>query len=151
MTEGAPIPLDNDARARLRARLEASRAALLAALEGVTERDFATNLGDGVTVVRLLARLAAEERADAARLRGEASEVAVPERPLPPQVVHALAGARYQALQALDLPGLGADAAEALVAGIETREAEAAERVRNRPVATPPPVIPVIQPPAGAA
>ncbi|GMU39229.1 MAG: hypothetical protein AMXMBFR23_00950 [Chloroflexota bacterium] len=150
MTEGAPTPLDADARAHLRARLEASRAALLAALEGVTERDFATNLGDGVTVVRLLARLAAEERADAARLRGEAAEVAVPERPLPPQVVHALAGARYQALQALDLPGLGADAAEALVAGIEAREA-AAERVRNRPVATPPPVIPVIQPPGGAA
>lgn len=149
MSEGDVAPLDDAARARLRERLEASRAALLAALEGVTERDFATNLGDGVTVVRLLARLAAEERADAARLRGEPAEVVVPERPLPPQVVHALAGARYQALQALDLPGLEAEAAEALVAGIEAREAAAAERVRSRPPATPPPVIPVIQPPAG--
>lgn len=147
MTSPDPTPLDDAERARLRARLEASRAALLAALEGVTERDFTTNLGDGVTVVRLLAGLVAEEQADVARLRGETVTVATPERPLPPQVVHGLAGARYQTLRALDGAGLAPEAARALVAGIEVRERAAAERIRARPPAIPPPVIPVIQPP----
>lgn len=147
MNDPATPRLDDAERARLRERLEASRATLLAALEGVTERDFTTNLGDGVTVVRLLAGLVAEEQTDVARLRGETVTVATPERPLPPQVVHGLAGARYQTLRALDAAGLAPEAARALVAGIETREQAAAERIRNRPAATPPPVIPVIQPP----
>ena len=147
MTDPATSRLDEAERARLRERLEASRATLLAALEGVTERDFTTNLGDGVTVVRLLAGLVVEEQTDVARLRGETVTVATPERPLPPQVVHGLAGARYQTLRALDAAGLAPEAARALVAGIETREQVAAERIRNRPAATPPPVIPVIQPP----
>ena len=59
MTDPATPRLDDAERSRLRARLEASRATLLAALEGVTERDFTTNLGDGMTVVRLLAGLVA--------------------------------------------------------------------------------------------
>lgn len=147
MTDDAPSHLDDAERAALRARLEASRAALLAALEGVTERDFTTNLGDGVTVVRLLAGLVAEEQADVARLRDEVVTVATPERPLPPQVVHGLAGARYQTLRALDAAGLSPEVARALVAGIETREQVAAESIRTRPPAPPPPVIPVIQPP----
>jgi len=147
VTDPATSRLDEAERARLRERLEASRATLLAALEGVTERDFTTNLGDGVTVVRQLAGLVAEEQTDVARLRGETVTVATPERPLPPQVVHGLAGARYQTLRALDAAGLAPEAARALVAGIETREQVAAERIRNRPAATPPPVIPVIQPP----
>lgn len=149
MTTTDPQRLDDAERARLRERLEASRGALLAALEGVTERDFTTNLGDGVTVVRLLAGLVTEEQADVARLRGETVVAATPQRPLPPQVVHGLAGARYQTLRALDAPGLAPEAAQTLVAGIETREQAAAERIRARPAATPPPVIPVIQlPPA---
>ena len=55
----------------LRARLDASRAALLAALEGVTERDFAVDLGGGETVVRALAALAAAERAATGAASGE--------------------------------------------------------------------------------
>ncbi|MDO9445785.1 MAG: hypothetical protein Q7K37_10765 [Dehalococcoidia bacterium] len=84
MTTTDPQRLDDAERARLRERLEASRGALLAALEGVTERDFTTNLGDGVTVVRLLAGLVTEEQADVARLRGETVVAATPQRPLPP-------------------------------------------------------------------
>ena len=58
--------------AALRARLEASRAALLDAIARLTEQDFATDLGDGQSVVALLAALAAEEREAAAEVGGEA-------------------------------------------------------------------------------
>ncbi|MDA0271130.1 MAG: hypothetical protein O2919_08850 [Chloroflexi bacterium] len=141
--------LDDAERAALRQRLEASRAVLLAALEGVTERDFTTNLGDGETVARMLARVAAEERAEVAGLRGETASVDVPARPLPPQVIHGLAGARYQTGRALEAPEVTGEAARALVERVEAREVTAAERIRNRPPSTPPPVIPVIQPPPG--
>ncbi len=149
----APDPADarpdDPERQALRARLEASRTALLVALEGVTEREFATRLEDGETVVHLLARLAAEERTDALALHGRTEAATVAERPLPPQVVHALAGARYQTLRALDADGVDAEAAARLVERIEAREREAAERIRARPAPAPVPVIPVIQPPEG--
>lgn len=131
----------------LRERLDASRAALLAALEGVTERDFAADAG-GETVVRLLGQLAAEERRSVLEARGQpAPEVNVPQRPLPPQVVHDLAGARYQTARYLEEPEAGREVAERLVAALEAREAETALRIRGRAPVSPPPAIPVIQPP----
>lgn len=129
----------------LEARLNAARAALLDALEGLTERDFATDLGGGETLVRMLARVASEEITATARATGVPVEARVPEKPLPPQVVHELAGARYRARLALAV--LTPADAEALVATIEALEMAAAERVRTRPAPPPPPpTIPVIQP-----
>jgi hypothetical protein len=132
----------------LRERLDASRAALLAALEGVTERDFAADAG-GETVVRLLGRLATEERRAVLEARGQpVPELRMPERPLAPQVVHDLAGARYRTAQYLEEPNASREVAEGLVAALEAREAEAAVRIRNRAPAAPRPTIPVIQPPS---
>ena len=48
--------------AGLRQRLEQSRAALLSALEGLTDRDFAAEIEPDVTVVGALAVLAPAER-----------------------------------------------------------------------------------------
>jgi hypothetical protein len=140
-------------RQALHARLEASRRGLLAALEGVTERDFASDLG-GETVVQLLARLAAEERTAIAAAGGPATTERQVEKPLPPQVVHALAGARYRTLRYLEAPEADPILARTLVEGIEGREAEAARRVRERPAlpaVAAPPAIPVLppQPPHG--
>lgn len=132
----------------LRARLDASRAVLLGALEGVTERDFASDLG-GETVVQLLARLASEERIAVAVAGGPATSERQVEKPLPPQVIHALAGARYRTARYLEAPGTDPVVARALVAGIEEREGEAARRVRERPPLAPlppPPTIPIIPP-----
>lgn len=140
-------------RQALHARLEASRAVLLAALEGVTERDFASDLG-GETVVQLLARLAAEERAAVAAAGGPATSERHVEKPLPPQVIHALAGARYRTSRYLDGAETSAVTARTLVEGIEQREAEAARRVRARPAlapASPPPTIPVLPPRSSGA
>ncbi len=140
--------LDPDLQQHLRERLDASRAGLLAALEGVTERDFASDLG-GETVVQLLARLAAEERRAAVQAAGEAAEERSVERPLPPQVIHALAGARYRTARYLERPDADEGTARALVEGAEQREADAAQRVRERPPLKPlppPPQIPVISP-----
>ncbi len=140
--------LDPDERQRLRERLDASRAVLLAALEGVTERDFASDIG-GETVVQLLARVASEERRAVALAAGERAEERVVERPLPPQVIHALAGARYRTARYLDAPDATSEVARGLVEAAERREAEAARRVRERPVLKPlppPPEIPVISP-----
>ncbi len=135
------------ATAALEARLDAARAALLAALEGLTERDFATDLGGGETLVRMLARVASEEIVATARMTGVPVEARVPEKPLPPQAVHELAGARYRAR--LALAALAPADAEALVATIEALEATAVERVRTRPAPPPPPpAIPVVRPQA---
>ncbi|MEX1023015.1 MAG: hypothetical protein WD058_07685 [Dehalococcoidia bacterium] len=147
--------IDPDERAALHARLDASRAALLAALEGVTERDFASTLPDGSgegpeTVVQALARVAAEERGAVAAAEGVRVEERTVERPLPPQAIHGLAGARYRTSRYLDGPEASAEVARGLVAAAEARELEAARRVRGRPVLGPPPVapeIPVIAPP----
>src|SRR5690606_33286273 len=121
-----------------------SRQVLLDALGGVTERDFGAQV-EGQSVVQLLAALAQAERAAVAESRGTAGAARVAEKPMPPQVMHDLAGARYQTRrfveEAADLA-----AAEATVAGIETRESEAARRIRDRPALEPLPVIPVIQP-----
>ena len=89
-----------------RARLDASRAALLAALEGLTEREFGTEISGGETVLDRLQALATRERETtrAARQRLGAGERPTPAsgrgitsgRVLPPQAIHDLAGARYE-------------------------------------------------------
>lgn len=130
----------------IRERLESSRAALLAALEGVTERDFAAELAPGMTVVAKLATLAPAERE---AIREARLAVGAPERPLPgaganvsrratpPQVVHDLAGARYETslfLELLDaMPAdSGQDELATLLQGIHEREIAVAEAVRGR-------------------
>jgi len=106
-------------------RLERSRAALLEALTERTEADFTRPLGgdhDDEPLGRALAVLARAERADLAAARSQPPpEGKLPERPLPPQVTHDLAGARHQTLT--HLPGLDGEAAEALVTCIVEREA----------------------------
>ena len=142
--------LEPAVRDALRARLDASRAALLASLEGVTERDFGVTLnadsGGGETVVQALAALASAERLATATAAGETVADRVVERPLPPQVMHALAGARYRTQRYLDAPHATAAAAEALVAALEAREREAAARIEARPRLAPPPVFPIVDP-----
>lgn len=138
--------IDSDLRADLVARLDAARRSLLGALEGLTERDFATDLGDGETVVRLLASLAAAEHRAVTDAGGAGSHGAPPEKPLPPQVVHDLAGARYRVLRCLETDEADEARVRTLVAEVERLEAVAVERIRNRPPAPPPPPsIPVIQ------
>lgn len=123
--------------AALRARLDASRTSLLDAIARLTEQDFATDLGDGQSVVALLAALAAEEREAAAEVGGEA--VVLPGREstasLAPQAVHDLAGARFETLRVLDAVEGSAepdDAALAAVTATAEREEAAAERIRER-------------------
>lgn len=143
--------LDVAHRESLRARLEASRDALLTSLVGVTERDFAIDLGDG-TVVQLLARLASEESQAASEALGEPFATREVERPMPPQAVHALAGAHYRALRYVDSAHADEDTAEALVAGVEERERAATARIAARPELPPLPIaaqapeIPMIPP-----
>lgn len=123
-----------------RARLAESRAALLRALEGVTERDFAAPFEGERSLVQVLATLAVEERAAVARARGAESRVSVPEKPLAPQVIHDLAGARYQTERLL-AEGAAEPAAAAherlgaLVAEIVGRELATAARIAARPSA----------------
>jgi hypothetical protein len=132
----------------LRQRLERSRAALLQALEGLTDRDFAAELEPELTVVGALASLAPAERQAVRRAR---EAVGAPPRPLPsagstqraralpPQVVHDLAGARYETLLFLDslreeqLAVLAdGERVEALLARVAEREVATAERVQGR-------------------
>ncbi|MGE3855787.1 MAG: hypothetical protein AB7G21_02380 [Dehalococcoidia bacterium] len=139
--------LDAALRDSLLARLEASRRLLLTALEGLTEHDFSAPLegGDGRTVVQALAALAEVERRENAEVRGETPAEPTPGRPLPPQVVHALAGASYRSRRYLESPEADEASARALVDGIVAREASLAERIRNRPPTPPPPVFPMAQ------
>ena len=134
----------------LRARLDASRAALLASLEGVTDRDFGVDIGrpdaGGETVVQALATLASDERHATAAVAGETVTDRVVERPLPPQVVHALASARYRTRRYLESAEADPQDAEALVAGLEARDATMAEHIRQRPRLAPPPVFPMVEP-----
>jgi len=143
--------IDDTLRAELHARLDATRAALLAALGNVTERDFATDLG-GETVIALLERVANEERAAVAGATGEDYTPRVVQKPMPPQVVHALAGARHRTRRYLDSPEAAEATARALVDAAEHRESEAAARIAARPPlpplpeAPPTPEIPMIPP-----
>lgn len=138
--------IDADFRADLAARLEVARRALLGALEGLTERDFATDLGGGETVVRLLASLAAAEHQAVVTAGGTSPQRRPAEKPLPPQVVHDLAGARYRILRCVDADDADEAHVRTLVAEVERLEAAAVMRIRERPSAPPPPPsIPVIQ------
>ncbi len=123
--------IEDALRQELHARLDASRAVLLAALGDVTERDFATDLG-GETVVLLLARVAGEERAAVAQATGTEYAPRPVQKPMPPQVVHALAGARHRTRRYLDSPEATEAAALALVTAAEQREATAATRIAAR-------------------
>lgn len=138
--------IDSDLRDALNDRLEAARLTLLSALEGLTERDFATDLGGGETVVRLLAHLAGAEHQAVVEAGGTSAHGAAAEKPLPPQVVHDLAGVRYRIRRTLDAPEADEARVVALVTEVERLEAVAGERIRNRPpTPPPPPPIPVIQ------
>ena len=121
----------------LRARLDASRASLLDAIARLTEQDFASDLGDGKSVVGTLAALAADEREAAAGVGGEA--VILPGREstasLAPQAIHDLAGARFETLRVLDAVEGSAEPEEAALAAISAtaeREEGAAARIRAR-------------------
>ena len=129
--------------ATLRARLEASRAALLGAIARLTEQDFASDLGDGERVVSLLASLAAGERAALAAVGSgpSAPHGAASATSLAPQAIHDLAGARFETLRVLEAlegsaePDEAAMAAMAAMAAIEPiaeREEAAAARIRAR-------------------
>ena len=133
--------IDEPTRQALHARLDAARAALLAALAGVTERDFGTDLG-GETVVMLLARIATEERAAVAEAAGVEYAPRPVQKPMPPQVIHALAGARHRTRRYLDSPEATEAVAVALVAAAEQRESVAAARISARPPLTPLPETP---------
>ncbi len=137
--------LDPAARDRLLALLDASRAALLAALEGLTERDFAADLDDGETVAHALAALAEAEQQANAEARGEAVRPPASGRPLAPQVVHALAGAGYRSRRYLEDADADEARAVALAEGVVAREARLAERIRQRPPTPPPPVFPIVE------
>ena len=119
------------ANEQLRGRLAAAREALLAALTGLTEQDFAAPLGDhaggdadgGQTVAGLLASLAARERETGAAVRralgapprpggaarglAERLAEADPARLVPPQLIHELAGARYETVLLLETLSIG--------------------------------------------
>jgi hypothetical protein len=130
----------------LRTSLDASRAALLAAIEGLTDRDFAAEISSGETIIGLLSALAVDER-EAIRLARQA--VGAEPRPLPttggprlsraipPQVVHNLAGARHETLLFIDThgdslmrDGAGGEATlHPLLTTVVERERAAAERI----------------------
>ena len=118
----------------LRTRLAQSRAALLRALEGVTEREFAAAFDGERSLVRVLAELAAAERTATRRVEGAAGPPSLPEKPLPPQVIHDLAGARYETERLLDRASGEAGATlAAAVAEIVDRESAVAARIAARP------------------
>ncbi len=134
----------------LRTRLEGSRAALLLALEGLTDREFGAEIQPGVTVIGVLARLAPAERAavDAARVAagmpphsGPIAAGALLTRAVPPQVIHDLAGARHGTLtfiEGLQPEHLGSttpdgQSALALLAAIVEREEAAAHQIAALP------------------
>lgn len=133
MTEEHPTAVD-----AWRARLASSRTALLRALEGVTEREFAAAFDGERSLVHVLAALAGEERAAVARALGQESAARVPEKPLAPQVIHDLAGARYQtegmlADSTAEADGDTAVRLAALVDEIADREEAIAAKIAARP------------------
>lgn len=124
--------IEEDVRQELHARLDASRAVLVEALQSVTDREYMSDLG-GETIVQLLARIAAEERTAAAQASGSAYAPRTVEKPMPPQVVHALAGARYQTRRYVDSAEATEGVARTLVEAAEGREREAVARINARP------------------
>jgi len=128
MTEAVP-----NAPTGLIEQLERSRAGLLNALTERTEQDFARALGsdgDKETLGHALAALAAAERADLAVARSLAvTPRELPEKLLPPQVTHDLAGARHQTLS--QLVELDAEAARELVDRITSREGALVARIET--------------------
>lgn len=137
--EALPSANGGDA-GELRARLDRSRTALLEMLANLTERDFASEIEDGRSVLDLLASLAPAERVSAASaLPGgtEAAHEASARRRggamLPPQVIHDLSGARRRTLIALDrieaAGGVEDDSLEEFRA-IAEREEQAAAAIR---------------------
>ena len=134
----------------LRARLEGSRRSLVEAVQGLTERDFATEV-DGTSIAAQLAVLAPAERE---AVRGARQALGIPQRPLPPaterervsppQLVHDLAGARYETLlllQTLDDEALSADVGGMAVGtrlqAVAEREEAAARDIAARRSANP--------------
>ncbi len=129
--------------------LDVARRELLGAMAGLTERDFAAQLGEGVTVVALLADLARAEHVAIARAREAAGLAPRPitevgasaARPLPPQVTHALAGTRYEARLLLEALPRGATVTPAVAAplleGCAAAEHDAATRIAARPTPGP--------------
>lgn len=140
-TEDATQARD-DRVAALRERLERSRAALLEALASLTERDFASEIEEGRSVLDLLGELAPAELADAAAVAAHTSgvrdeAVARPRRDamMAPQMVHDLAGARRRTLLALDaIEAAGDDSGDPLAAlnAVAEREEQAAAAIRAR-------------------
>ncbi|RLT44130.1 MAG: hypothetical protein DWI58_01585 [Chloroflexi bacterium] len=133
----------------IRTLLDASRLALLHAIEGLTDREFASDVAPGLTVLGALAGLAPVEREAVERARATAGLAARPRpaaagpvltRTVPPQVIHDLAGARHETLTFLDqlpvgpLPAaIGDDAPEALLLAIAQREHAVALQVAAVP------------------
>lgn len=125
----------------LRQQLEASREALLRALTGLTERDFASQLEGGESVLEALAALARAERATVEEARAmlagkveESQPASSRRRALPPQVIHDLAGARHTTMTFLEgLDGTGLAAVAERLAAIAEREVAAARRIEGRP------------------
>lgn len=121
------------------ARLEASRAALLAALEGLTEREFGTEISGGETVLDRLQALATRERETTrtARQRLNAGERPAPAvgrgttsgRVLPPQAIHDLAGARYETELLIEAAGSRLHEIENDLASIAEDERAAASAI----------------------
>lgn len=127
--------------AALRERLERSRAALLEALASLTERDFASEIEDGRSVLDLLAELAPAELADAAAaagttgVRDEAVAGRRRDAMMAPQLVHDLAGARRRtllALAAIEAAGGGEGDPLAALRAVAEREEQAAAAIRAR-------------------
>lgn len=135
--EEAMTPRDERVAA-LRERLERSRSALLEALASLTERDFASEIEDGRSVLDLLAELAPAELADAAAAAGASDEAAAGRRRdamMAPQLVHDLAGARRRTLLALAaIEAAGGGEADPLAAlhAVAEREEQAADAIRAR-------------------
>ena len=133
----------------LRQTLAGARTALLEAMGGLTERDFAHEV-DGVPLTQHLAALAPAER-DAVRRARRAlglEERVLPigreaGRVLPPQVVHDLAGARYETLLLLEaMAGLdesvlrhaveGGQSVADTLGAVAQQDLDAARRIRAR-------------------
>jgi hypothetical protein len=130
--------------AQLATRLAAAREALLAALRGLAERDFAAELEPGRSIVAALAQLAPAERAAVAVARAASGlaprPLATPAgpraRPTPPLVVHDLAGARHETLLLIDALAVAGDAPSdelaAALTAVTEREQALAERIAGR-------------------
>jgi hypothetical protein len=146
MTSEATRPIED-----MRTELDAARAALLEAVTGLTDRDFASPRavdGGEDTVLGLLVTLAGAERELASEARAAGDLAARPvlgsggtraARVLPPQVMHDLAGARHELRLVLDELGTegvtveGRDAALALLGEAARLERATATSIASGP------------------